>query len=179
MPDEQGPKPPGCDLRNRTQAPRLAPPSGSHPECALRRAKRRRLLFLGAALSSASDGALIQHRFFPRAPDISPHSRISLPRPIPTMRAISLIELIYFWVRDSRRSQRRSPHERSDMRDQTARPPPDIASLIRATRYALKRCEEHLQNPGGARSGKVISRFGNESRFFRSPFVLFSAKRLI
>jgi hypothetical protein len=35
MPDEQGPKPPGCDLRNRTQAPRFPPSIGTPPVDAL------------------------------------------------------------------------------------------------------------------------------------------------
>jgi hypothetical protein len=38
---------------------------------------------------------------------------------------------------ESRNRAARGPHERSDMRDQTARQLPDIASLIRATFAAL------------------------------------------
>jgi hypothetical protein len=39
--------------------------------------------------------------------------------------------------------------------------------------------EEHLRNPGGEYSAKVINRFAKESRFSLSPFVLFHDKRLI
>jgi hypothetical protein len=39
--------------------------------------------------------------------------------------------------------------------------------------------EEHLRNPGGECSAKVINRFAKECRFCRSPFVLFNDKHLI